>query len=117
MTPTNGGAGLTDLSATVSRQWRGVLDALWETVPAEIRSTRLSPTDLSAKYSGAFTWSASHGFTIDLSAIPVTIQRELSWCMFRTIERGGKIPLSNMATFARWLGNVVADLGAGAPAS
>jgi integrase len=117
MTPTNGGAGLADLSAAVSRQWCGVLDALWETVPAEMRSTRLSPKDLSAKYSGAFTWSASHGFTIDLSALPVTIQRELSWCMFRTIERGGKIPLSNMATFARWLGNVVADLGAGAPAS
>jgi hypothetical protein len=117
MRPANGGADVADLGAVVSSRRRSVLDALWETVPAEMRATHLSPKALPAEYSGAFIWSASHGFTIDLSSLPVTMQRELSWCMFRTVERGGRIALANMAMFARWLGNAVADLGAGAPSS
>ena len=117
MRPANGGAEVADLGAVVSSRQRSVLDALWETVPAEMRATRLSPKALSAEYSGAFIWSASHGFTIDLSPLPVTMQRELSWCMFRTVERGGRIALANVAMFARWLGSAVADLGAGAPSS
>ena len=117
MKTANGGADVADLGAAVGSYRRSVLDALWETVPAEMRSTRLSPKALSAEYSGAFIWSASHGFTIDLSLLPVTMRRELSWCMFRIVERGGRIALANMAMFARWLGNAVADLGSGAPSS
>jgi integrase len=106
--------GLEFLEAAVGGHRRAVLDALWETVPTIMRSAQLSLRELPEEYSSAFAWSRMHGFTIDLSLLPQTLRRELAWCMFRTIERGGKITFANMAMFARWLGMIVADSDAAA---
>ena len=101
--------GLEFLEAAVGGHRTAILDALWDKVPAALRPARISLVSLPAEYAGAFTRSRAHGFTIDLSALPQTLQRELSWCMFRIIGRGGKITVGNMAIFTRWLGVIIAD--------
>jgi integrase len=97
------------LEAAVGGHQIAILDALWDKVPAALRPARISLDDLPGEYASAFTRSRTHGFTIDLSALPKTLQRELSWCMFCIIERGGKITVGNMAIFARWLGVITTD--------
>src|SRR5260370_14721690 len=91
------------LEAAVGGHQIAILDALWDKVPAALRPARISLDDLPGEYASAFTRSRTHGFTIDLSALPKTLQRELSWCMFCIIERGGKITVGKMAIFARSL--------------
>ena len=97
------------LEAAVAAHRAVILDAMWDTVPAALRPARISLDGLPAEYAGAFTRSRTHGFTIDLTGLPQTLQRELSWCMSRIIGRGGKITVGNMAIFTRWLGVIIED--------
>jgi integrase len=97
------------LEAAVGAHRAVILDAMWDTVPAALRPAGISLDGLPAEYAGAFTRSRTHGFTIDLTGLPQTLQRELSWCMFRIIGRGGKVTVGNMAIFTRWLGVIIED--------
>ena len=97
------------LEAAVGAHRAVILDAMWDTVPAALRPASISLDGLPAEYAGAFTRSRTHGFTIDLTGLPQTLQRELSWCMSRIIGRGGKITVGNMAIFTRWLGVIIED--------
>jgi integrase len=97
------------LGAAVGAHRAVILDAMWDTVPAALRPASISLDGLPAEYAGAFTRSRTHGFTIDLTGLPQTLQRELSWCMSRIIGRGGKITVGNMAIFTRWLGVIIED--------
>src|SRR5260370_13364395 len=77
------------LEAAVGGHQIAILDALWDKVPAALRPARISLDDLPGEYASAFTRSRTHGFTIDLSPLPKTLQPELTWCIFSTINPRG----------------------------
>jgi hypothetical protein len=45
------------------------------------------------------------------------MRQELAWCVFRIIEQGGKLDITHMRALVRRLGEVISDLGTGAPVS
>src|SRR5260221_4463387 len=69
------------------------------------------------EYRGGLAHQRGGSAGIDLSPLPEAIRRELAWCVFRIIAQGGKVDVTHMRALARRLGEVIADLGAAAPAS
>ncbi len=92
-------------------------DRLWAALPAGMRLSRFHASTVPDQYRNAFVDSSSWRAGIDLSGLPARMQRELSWCVFRIIELGGKVPTPALGMLARRLGEVIADLGAEAPSS
>jgi integrase len=54
---------------------------------------------------------------VDLSCLPEPMRREVTWCVFRIIELGGKIPTPALSILVRRLGEVIADRADQAPTS
>lgn len=94
-----------------------ILARLWDSVPRELRLSRWVEETLPDQYRGAITEGDGGRNAIDLSAVPEPMRRELTWCLFRIVDLGGKIPMSPAAQLTRRLSEVVADLGAQAPSS
>ena len=100
------------LEAAGSRHDAAVLDRLWSSVPAEMRLPRLSAGTVSALYQGGFAEGGQGGTAIDVSGLPGPMRREVTWCVFRVIELGGRIQVHGAAMLARRLTEITAGTGA-----
>jgi hypothetical protein len=105
------------LETAGSRHDAAVLDRLWSSVPAEMRLPRLSAGTVSALYQGGFAEGGQRGTAIDVSGLPGPMRREVTWCVFRVIELGGRIQVHGAAMLARRLTEITAGTGAGGPQS
>ena len=105
------------LETAGSRHDAAVLDRLWSSVPAEMRLPRLSAGTVSALYQGGFAEGGQRGTAIDVSGLPGPMRREVTWCVFRVIELGGRIQVHGAAMLARRLTEITAGMGAGGPRS
>jgi integrase len=91
--------------------------ALWEAIPPEMRMLRFTEHSVPPRYRGGFAWRPDHPGGPDLAGLPTVLGRELAWCVFRIVDRGGVVVPSDMSVLVRRLGEVVADLGPTAPSS
>ncbi len=105
------------LETAGSRHDAAVLDRLWSSVPAEMRLPRLSAGTVPALYQGGFAEGGQRGTAIDVSGLPGPMRREVTWCVFRVIELGGRIQVHGAAMLARRLTEITAGMGAGGPRS
>jgi len=62
-------------------------------------------------------WGGSSYPVADVSALPGPMRQELTWCIFRVIELGGRVQMPGTVMLARRLTEITADRGAGAPCS
>ena len=74
-----------------------VLDRLWSSVPAGMRLPRLSAGTVPPLYQGGFAEGGPGGTAIDVSGLPGPMRREVTWCVFRVIELGGRIQVHGAA--------------------
>ena len=95
----------------------GILQGLWEAIPASMRLAYFSAGTVPEEYRGGLAHQRGRSAGIDLSPLPEAIRRELAWCVFRIIAQGGKVDVTHMRALVRRLGEVISDLGPAAPAS
>lgn len=94
------------------------LDRLWEAVPAEMRLTCFNADTIAERYRGALgSRPQDRRPGLDLSPLPEPMRRELAWCVFRVVDRGGKIHSAKMGMLVRRVAEVIDDLGDRAPVS
>lgn len=93
------------------------LDRLWEAVPEGLRQSRMSALSVPEQYRGVFAEGEHARDVVDLGILPGLMRRELTWCLFRIIDLGGKVPVASAGMLTRRLSEVVADLDGRAPAS
>ncbi len=110
-------AGLMLLDAAVGSYRAERLDALWDAVPADMRMTRFTVAAFPDRYRGAFTEAGQRRAGLDLSLLPGIPRRELAWCVFRIIERGGIVCAGAMTALTRRMAEVIEDAGHQAPVS
>src|SRR5215207_1089240 len=92
--------------------------ALWEAIPAEMRLLRFTRGSVAPRYRSGFAWQRDHPGGLSFEGLPTPLARELAWCVFGIIDRGGVVVPSDMSVLVRRLNDVVADLGpAAAPPS
>lgn len=94
-----------------------ILDRLWALVPPEMRLMRLAVDAIPARYRGGFADDGKTRTVIDVSALPGPMRQEVTWCMFRIIELGGRVQVPGTAMLVRRLAEIAAGYGAGAPRS
>jgi integrase len=95
----------------------GILQGLWEAIPAGMRLAYFSAGTVAEEYRGGLAHQRGRSGGIDLSPLPEAIRRELAWCVFRIIAQGGKADVTHMRALVRRLGEAISDLGPAAPAS
>lgn len=100
------------LEAAGSRHDEAVLERLWASVPPGMRLPRLSAGMVPALYQGGFAEGGKARTTIDVSGLPGPMRREVTWCVFRVIELGGRIQVHGAAMLARRLTEITAGTGA-----
>ncbi len=88
---------------------RQVLEGLWAAVPEPMRLSCFAASTVPAAYAGGFCQDGTWRAGVDLSGLPEPVRRELTWCVFRIIELGGKIPTPTMGMLVRRLGEVITD--------
>ena len=74
-----------------------VLERLWASVPPGMRLPRLSAGTVPALYQGGFAEGRKARTMIDVSGLPGPMRREVTWCVFRVIELGGRIQVHGAA--------------------
>ena len=94
-----------------------VLDRLWAAVPPEMQRAQVSAATVPGRYRGALAEADGSRNMLNLGPLPGPMRRELSWCVFRIAELGGKVHMPGATMLARRLAEVVADLGTRAPSS
>ncbi len=94
-----------------------ILVRLWESVPPEFRLPRLSADTVPGRYRGGFATGGKSREVADVSALPEPMRHEVTWCMFRIIELGGRVQMPGTVMLVRRLTEVAADHGARAPQS
>jgi integrase len=94
-----------------------VLDRLWTSVPPQLRLPRLSADTVPGCYRGGFAGGGKTGTTVDVSGLPGPMRQEVTWCMFRIVELGGRVQLPGTAMLMRRLTEITAGQSAGAPRS
>ncbi|MGO9193249.1 MAG: tyrosine-type recombinase/integrase [Streptosporangiaceae bacterium] len=94
-----------------------VLSRLWASVPPGMRLPGLSAATVPGHYRGGFAGGGKSYPVADLSALPGPMRQEMTWCMFRIIELGGRVQMPGTVMLARRLTEITADRGAGAPRS
>ena len=82
-----------------------------------MRLPRLSVDTVPARYRGGFADGGKSPMVVDLSALPGPMRQEVTWCMFRIIELGGRVQVPGAAMLVRRLTEITAGDGAGAPRS
>ncbi len=105
------------LEAAGSRCDAAVLDRLWASVPPGMRLPRLSASTVPEFYRGGFAEGNPAGTVIDVSGLPGPMRQEMTWCVFRVIELGGRIQVQGAAMLARRLTEITAAAGAAGPRS
>ena len=93
------------------------LGRLWASVPPEMRLPRLSAGTVPGHYRGGFAGGGKSCPVADVSALPGPMRQEVTWCMFRIIELGGRVQMPGTVMLARRLTEITADRGARAPRS
>jgi integrase len=88
-----------------------VLARLWASVPPGFRLPRLSPDTVPARYRGGFAGDGKSYPAVDVSALPGPMRQEVTWCMFRIIELGGRVQMPGTVMLARRLTEITADRG------
>jgi integrase len=94
-----------------------VLGRLWALVPPEMRLMRLSAGTVPGRYRGGLAEGGRQREVVDVSSLPGPMRQEVTWCMFRIIELGGRVQMPGTAMLARRLTEITAGGGAGAPHS
>lgn len=105
------------LEAAGSRHDAAVLERLWSSVPPGMRLPRLSADTVPELYRGGFAEGGRDRTVIDVSGLPGPMRREVTWCVFRVIELGGRIQVPGAAMLVRRLTEITAGRGAGASCS
>jgi hypothetical protein len=105
------------LEAAGSRCDAAVLERLWASVPPGMRLPRLSAGTVPQFYRGGFAEGNPAGTVIDVSGLPSPMRQEMTWCVFRVIELGGRIQVQGAAMLARRLTEITAAAGAAGPRS
>jgi hypothetical protein len=105
------------LEAAGSSRDEAVLDRLWASVPQGMRLPRLSAETVPGIYRGGFAEGGKYCTAIDVSGLPGPMRREVTWCVFRVIELGGRIQVYGAAMLARRLTEITAAAGAAGPRS
>ena len=70
-----------------------VLSRLWASVPPGMRLPGLSPGTVPEHYRGGFAGDGKAYPVADVSALPGPMRREVTWCIFRVIELGGRVQM------------------------
>ena len=79
----------------------GILARLWTSVPPEMRLPRLSADAVPSRYRGGFAEGGRQREVVDVSALPGPMRQEVTWCMFRIIELGGRVQMPGTVMLAR----------------
>jgi len=82
-----------------------------------MRVPRLSAGTVPEFYRGGLAEGNPPGTVIDVSGLPGPMRREITWCVFRVIELGGRIQVQGAAMLARRLTEITAAAGASGPRS
>ncbi len=91
-----------------------VLSRLWASVPPGMRLPRLSAGTVPEHYRGGFAGGGKSYPVADVSALPGPMRQEVTWCMFRVIELGGRVQMPGTVMLARRLTEITAGHRAGA---
>jgi len=94
-----------------------ILTRLWASVPPEMRLPRLSADTVPGRYRGGFAEGGRQREVVDVGALPGPMRQEVTWCMFRIIELGGRVQMPGTVMLARRLTEITADHAAGVPRS
>jgi len=87
-----------------------VLDALWAAVPDRFRTVDMHSSGLLPGDLPAFLISKpSRSFGLRFNLLAGPLDRELSWCCWRIVELGGRVPVPNMQSLIIWLAHTTAD--------
>jgi hypothetical protein len=92
-----------------------VLDRLWASVPPQLRLPRLSVDTIPDRYRGGFAGGGKSGTAVDVSGLPGPMRQEVTWCMFRIVELGGRVQLPGTAMLMRRLTEITAGQSVGGP--
>jgi integrase len=103
--------------ASARRYDAAALSQLWASVPPGLRLPRLSPGTVPERYRGGFAGDGRSYPAVDVSGLPGPMGQEVTWCIFRIIELGGRVQMPGTVMLARRLTEITADRGAGAPRS
>ena len=95
----------------------GILSRLWASVPPEMRLARLSADTVPGRYRGGFAGDGKAYPLVDVSGLPGPMRQEVTWCVLRIIELGGRVQMPGTVMLARRLTEITADRGAAAPRS
>jgi integrase len=94
-----------------------ILSRLWASVPPEMRLMRLSADTVPGRYRGGLAEGGRQREVVDVGALPGPMRQEVTWCMFRIIELGGRVQMPGTAMLARRLTEITAAGGAAVPCS
>ncbi|MGH3126232.1 MAG: hypothetical protein ACRDND_35090, partial [Streptosporangiaceae bacterium] len=94
-----------------------ILSCLWASVPPEMQLPRLSADTVPDRYRGGFADGGRPREAVDVSALPGLMRQEVTWCMFRIIELGGRVQMPGTVMLARRLTEITGAQRAGAPRS
>jgi integrase len=95
----------------------GILSRLWAAVPPEMQLPRLSAGTVPGRYRGGFAGDGRAYPVVDVTGLPGPMRQEVTWCVFRIIELGGRVQMPGTVMLARRLTEITADHGAEAPRS
>ena len=91
----------------------GILSRLWASVPPGMRLPRLSADAVPGRYRGGFAGDGRSYPLVDVGGLPGPMRQEMTWCMFRIIELGGRVQMPGTVMLARRLTEITADHRAG----
>ena len=95
----------------------GILSRLWASVPPEMRLPQLSADTVPGRYRGGFAGDGKSYPLVDVGGLPGPMRQEMTWCMFRIIELGGRVQMPGTVMLARRLTEITADHRAETPRS
>lgn len=90
-----------------------ILSRLWASVPSEMRLARLSAEVVPGRYRGGFAGEGKSYPLVDVGGLPGPMRQEVTWCVFRIIELGGRVQMPGTVMLARRLTEITADHRAG----
>ena len=93
------------------------LGGLWAAVPETMRLSRFAESTVPPQYAGAFCHDGTWRAGVYLAGLPEPMRQEVTWCVFRIIELGGKIPTPSLSMLVRRVSEVIADRAGQAPVS
>jgi len=94
-----------------------VLARLWASVPPGMRLPALSADTVPDRYRGGFAGDGTSYPAADVSALPWPMRQEVTWCIFRVIELGGRVQMPGTVMLMRRLSEITAGHRAGSPRS